>query len=143
MKKIFKLLLLLSQLAAFGQFPDLAKTGLMFRESMSVNSKFALICITPGNGISLQWRDSTGGNCEKKDFREEVLPLQFTLERKAEIFSAYKSTDGKKWQLLGNVTLKQGFSDKYPAGLLVLSHSSHHLNVSKFDQGDIQAIENK
>jgi alpha-galactosidase len=120
-----------------------AKTGLMYRESTDANSKFVLICTTPGNGISLQWRDSTGGNCEKMDFIETTLPVYFRLDKKDAIFNALKSSDGIKWESLGNVTLKYGFADRCIAGLLVLSHTSHQLNLSKFDLVKIEAIENK
>lgn len=111
-----------------------AKTGLMFRESAASNSPFVMICTTPGNGISLQWRDTVGGISYKRDFNAASLPIYFKLSKTGSIFKAYKSADGNQWEILGDIELKQAFPDKYLLGLEVLSHSSHMLNCSKFDQ---------
>jgi hypothetical protein len=117
-----------------------AKTGIMFRESTDANSKFVLICITPGNGVSIQWRDSTGGSCDKKDFSTTSLPIYFKLTKKGSIFSAFKSADGNQWEPLGDIALSKGFDKKYLSGLLVLSHNSHMLNLSKFDHVTVGQI---
>jgi len=118
-----------------------AKTGLMFRESTASTSSFVMICITPGNGISFQWRDTNGGTSYKKDFETEVLPVYFKLEKKQSTFTAYKSSDGNQWELLDSVTLNQSFGERYKVGLEVLSHSSHSLNLSKFDNVKVAPLE--
>ena len=110
-----------------------AKSGIMFRENVASSSPFVMICITPGNGISLQWRDTIGGMSYKKDFETNSLPVFLKLSKTGSTFKAYKSTDGNQWNLLGDITLKHGFPEKYLLGLEVLSHSSHMLNLSKFD----------
>jgi alpha-galactosidase len=110
-----------------------AKTGLMFRENIAPNSKFIMLCMTPGNGISLQWRESTGGTCNKKGFNTTNLPVYFKLSKNGQTFRAYKSVDGNRWELLGDVTLSYAFAEQYLVGLEVVSHSSHMLNLSKFD----------
>lgn len=111
-----------------------AKTGLMFRESTAPNSKFVMICVTLVNGISLQWRETTGGTCSKKDFKAITLPSFLKLSQTGSTFSAYKSADGNQWELLGDVALTQAFPEKYLIGMEVCSHSSQVLNLSKFDQ---------
>ncbi len=111
-----------------------AKSGLMFRENVASSSPFVMICSAPGNGISLQWRDTIGGISYKKDFEANSLPVFLKLSKTGSTFKAYKSTDGNQWNLLGDITLKQEFPEKYLVGLEVLSHSSHMLNHSKFDQ---------
>jgi hypothetical protein len=105
----------------------------MFRESPAPTSTFVMICITPGNGISLQWRDTTGGTAYKKDFDTATLPVYFKLEKKGSMFTAYKSIDGNRWELLDSIALNQSFGENYLVGLEVLSHSSHSVNLSKFD----------
>ena len=111
-----------------------AKTGLMFRESIAPNSAFVMLCITPGNGISLQWRETTGGTCSKKDFRAELLPVYLKLSNNGSTFIVYKSLNGKQWDLLGDTTLKRTFVAPFLVGMVVASHSSNMLNLSKFDQ---------
>lgn len=118
-----------------------AKSGLMFRESTAPNSKFIMVSVTPVNGISMQWRETTGGTCSKKDFRSVALPFYFKLSRTGSTFSAYKSSDGNQWDLLGSITLKESFPDKYLAGMEVCSHISQVLNISKFDQVVVKPTE--
>ncbi|MBN2425313.1 MAG: glycoside hydrolase family 27 protein [Calditrichaceae bacterium] len=119
-----------------------AKTGLMFRERIDPKSKFIMLCITPENGISLQWRESVGKGCNKKDFTTIDLPAYFKLSRKGLTFKAYKSVDGIRWDFLNEVTFCQPFSEKYLIGLEVVSHSTHMMNVSKFDHVKVeQAVE--
>ena len=117
-----------------------AKTGLMFRENIAPNSKFVMVCMTPGNGISLQWREITGGSCNKKDFSGIQLPAYFKLSREGATFRAFKSADGNQWDLLGKIKLKQPFSDNYLIGLEVVSHTSHMMNLSRFDHVVVQQI---
>jgi len=112
----------------------------MIRESTAANSRFVMICMTPGNGISLQWRSSTGGSAMKKDFTATALPFYFKLAKKDTTFSAYRSSDGNTWDLLDEITLEQTFDDQYLIGMEVLSHSSHLLNISKFDKVEVLPI---
>ena len=65
-----------------------AKTGLIFRESNAPSSAFVMLCVTPGNGISLQWRETNGGTCNKKDFSAESLPVYLKLLKKR--FNIYR-----------------------------------------------------
>ncbi len=114
-----------------------AKTGVMMRESVAPNSKFVMLCVTPGNGISLQWREIPGGICEKKDFGSTALPIFLKLSKNGPIFTAYKSNDGNEWEPLGDVTLRGTFNAGYLIGMEAVSHSSHMLNLSKFDQARV------
>jgi len=118
-----------------------AKTGLMFRESTAPNSKFVMLCMTPGNGISLQWRAITGRTCNKKDFNTTNLPVYFKLTKEGQTFRAYMSADGNQWDFLDLVSFKQTFSENYLIGMEVVSHSSHMLNLSRIDHVDVENIE--
>jgi alpha-galactosidase len=120
-----------------------AKTGLMFRETIARNSMFVMLCVTPGNGISLQWRDSTGGICDKKGFNKTTLPVYLKLTKNGTTFKAYKSSDGNQWELLGEYTVRRAFAEHYMVGMEVLSHSSHMLNESKIDQVKIGTVDKK
>jgi alpha-galactosidase len=112
-----------------------AKAGLMFRESTAPNSKFMLISVTPGNGISMQWREKSGEGCLKKDFEKTDLPTYLKLAKSGSSFKSYLSNDGQSWKLMGEVTLD--FANQYLVGLEVASHSSQVLNTSTFDQVEI------
>ena len=120
-----------------------AKSGLMFRESANPNSAFVMLCVTPGNGISLQWRNATGDICNKKDFDSVSLPIYFKLSKKDSTFIAYKSTDEKQWELLGEITMNRSFAKQYLVGMEVCSHSSQMLNLSKFEYVKVEPVEEK
>ena len=111
-----------------------AKSGLMLRASDSPDSKFVMLSITPNNGLTLQWREKTGESCGKKDFPTVALPTWLKLSKEGATFYAYKSLDGIKWELLGEISFNQPFPQKYLIGLEVVAHSSHSLNQSKFDE---------
>ena len=120
-----------------------AKTGLMLRENTKPNSVFVMICFTPRNGISVQWRENEGGSCSKKDFSGEDLPVYFKLSKNGSTFNAYKSINGEQWEKLYDVTLNKGFSEKYLVGMEVAAHNTHVLNLSKFDQVKIESSDIK
>ncbi len=119
-----------------------AKSGLMFRENLSPNSAFAMLCVTPGNGLSFQWREKTGAPCNKTDLGAFTLPLFIKLSKSGSTFSAYKSGDGKEWTSIHDFTFNQSFTQQHLVGIEVTAHSSHELNISKFDNVKVEQIEN-
>ena len=84
-----------------------AKSGLMFRETLDANSKFVDLVVSPGKGLNMQWRDTTGGTCGTLALESSItLPVYIKLERSGDTFNAYKSTDGSNWgSVLGSHTL--------------------------------------
>jgi alpha-galactosidase len=120
-----------------------AKTGLMFRESSARNSVFVMLCVTPGNGISLQWRDTTGGICDKKNYKTTSLPVFLKLTKNRSSFQAFKSSDENQWELLGDITISRSFAERYLVGIEVLSHSSQMLNSSKIDRVKVGTVDKK
>jgi hypothetical protein len=120
-----------------------AKSGLMFRESESPNSAFVMLCNTPGNGISLQWRNSTGETCSSKVFDANVLPFYLKLSKEGSRFTSWKSSDGERWEMLGDISLSQTFTEQYLVGMAVSPHTSHMLNCTKFDQVRIEQFDKK
>jgi alpha-galactosidase len=120
-----------------------AKTGLMYRESTAPHSVFVMLCATPGNGISLQWRETIGGICNKKDLGAVSLPVYFKLSKRGSTFLAYRSIDGKQWDSIGDITLNSVFPEKYLSGMEVAAHNINMLNISKFDQVKVEPIVEK
>jgi hypothetical protein len=86
----------------------------------------------------LQWRETTGGISNKKDFSSAPLPVYLKLSRNGSTFKASKSADGKQWEVLGDITLNRSFAEPYLAGLEVVSHSAQMLNLSEFDQVKVE-----
>jgi alpha-galactosidase len=119
-----------------------AKSGLMIRESLSPNSAFAMLCVTPGNGLSFQWREKTGAPCNKTDLGAFTLPVYLKLTKSGLIFNAYKSIDGKEWTSIHDFNFNQSFKQQHLVGMEVTAHSSHELNISKFNNVKVEQIEN-
>ena len=96
----------------------------MFRASSAADSIFVDVVATPGNGVSMQWRDSTGGLAES-DVISSVpgpgglqarsgsnwLPCSTTC-------TGYYSTDGNTWNQIGSISVSLGNGNSL-AGLCV------------------------
>ncbi|MBN1927550.1 MAG: alpha-galactosidase [Prolixibacteraceae bacterium] len=117
-----------------------AKTGLMFRENNEADSKFIMISVTPVNGVTMQWRETKGEGCSKKDFPAVSLPVYLKLSKSGSMFTAYKSNDGVNWETLGDVKLNQSFPENILVGMAVCSHTSQSLNLSEFDNVKVEPI---
>ena len=52
-----------------------AKAGLMFRNDTTAGSMFADLFVSPANGVNLQWRATTGGQCGSLGVTGVVAPL--------------------------------------------------------------------
>jgi len=101
-----------------------------------------MLCVTPGNGLSFQWREKTGATCNKTDLGAFTFPLFIKLSKSGSTFNAYKSSDGKEWTSIHDFTFNQSFTQQHLVGIEVTAHSSHELNISKFDNVKVEQIEN-
>jgi alpha-galactosidase len=109
-----------------------AKAGLMFRETANAGSSFAMLFLSPFNGIHLQYRDGTGNICNDISCGSYTLPVFLKLDRTDSTFVASKSTNGSTWTPIGtykNLT----FTKKFKVGLLVNAHSTTNMGQAKFD----------
>ncbi len=118
-----------------------AKSGLMIRESNSPNSAFMMLCATPENGLSLQWREHTGGQCDYENIGSFTLPVYIKLLKDGSTFKAYKSTNGGRyWVLLDSMKLNRSFQEPYLIGMEVVSHNTGLSNISEFDNVNIDSV---
>ena len=49
-----------AQVTSVSNTDQWAKAGVMFRDGTAANAAFAMVAVTPGNGIAFQWRTSAG-----------------------------------------------------------------------------------
>jgi hypothetical protein len=108
-----------------------AKAGVMIRETLNANSKHAMVVVTPGNGVALQYRTTTGGSSGNVNTGGPVAPYWVQLVRSGNTFSGYLSPDGVSWTLVGSVTVSMG-TDVY-IGLAVTAHNNSLLDTATFD----------
>jgi hypothetical protein len=109
-----------------------AKAGVMIRESLSPNSKFAMMIITPANGTSLQYRNSTGGGSGIISGNDGLAaPYWVRMLRVGSTFTGYKSSDGVNWVQVGSTSIT--FNNAAFIGLCVTAHNNTTRNTSTLE----------
>ena len=115
-----------------------AKAGLMFRNSAAANDAFADIIVTPGQGVSFQWRSSAGGAATSVKVTGVVAPQWVKLARNANTFTAYYSSNGSTWKQLGTPQTVPMASSAL-VGLAVTAHDNTKLCTATFSNVSITA----
>ena len=84
-----------------------AKAGLMARETLTANSRYAAAIATPSlAGAFFQSRATTGGaTATTGSFPANYPNMHLRLKRTGPVFTGYASWDGQLWTQLGTVTL--------------------------------------
>jgi hypothetical protein len=109
----------------------MAKAGVMIRDTLEPDSRYAGVFITPENGVRFQRRTSVGGNTSR-DFALGIpAPQWVRLERTTGgLVRAYYSADGAAWTLL-NIAVG-GMDMPVYIGLAVTSHNIEATCEAKF-----------
>ncbi len=108
-----------------------AKSGIMIKQSTTAGSAYALLAVTPGNGVTFQhgFNASAGGG-------GYTFPSAWLkLTRAGSVITAYTSADGTTWTQVGTTTI--AMTDPVTIGLFVTSHNAGSLNASTFDNVSI------
>ena len=109
------------------------KAGVMIRETLSSNSRFAYTLVSSGKGVDFEHRVSTGGSAGPPVMNDRVTraPYWVRVRRIGNVFTAYVSADGLAWRQQGSsVTIAMGAS--VYAGLAVTSHRDGTLATAVF-----------
>jgi hypothetical protein len=109
-----------------------AKSGVMIRNSLSSNDQYVLMATTPGAGVTLQDRTTSGGSAVQTAVTTGIVaPHWVRLVRIGNTITGYRSPDGVNWITEGSVTVTMGTTAYF--GLAVCSHNNSVLNTSTFD----------
>ena len=106
------------------------KAGVMIRESLSAGSKHASMFVTPSKGLAFQRRASTGGTTTSTSGALATAPYWVRIVRSGTTFSAYVSSSGASWTLVGTQSISMG-STVY-VGLALTSHRDGTLATATF-----------
>ena len=86
-----------------------AKSGVMIRETTMVNSRYVLLAQTPGSGVVLQARTTTGASSVSvATLAGWSAPNWLKLERFGQVVEAWVSADGQSWTSVGQVNWGRG-----------------------------------
>ncbi len=109
-----------------------AKAGVMLRESRSAGARQVMAAVTPANGATVVRRNETNGASFSTLGAAAAAPCWLRLSRVGNEFTAYQSTDGANWRLIGRATILMGANVQI--GLAVSSHADGTLGSAVFDQ---------
>jgi endoglucanase len=109
-----------------------AKAGVMIRESLNANSANALVAVTPGNGVTFQYRSTTGGTSGFNNTTALNAPYWVRLVRSGNTFTAYRSPNGVTWTQQGTPQTFAMSATVY-VGLALTSHNNSSLGTATFD----------
>ena len=110
-----------------------AKAAVMIRETLAPDSKYSLVALTPENGVIAEYRTETGQNSvQTASLTGIIAPYWVKIERDlAGNLTAYSSTNGSTWQMLGQPIPFQMASNAY-VGLAVTAHDATATCEAKF-----------
>ncbi len=109
-----------------------SKAGVMIRESRNPDARNAFIAVTSGNGVTWQYRSTTGGGSANNNTTGLAAPYWVKLVRSGNTFAGYRSTDGVNWTQQGGAVTISMASAVY-AGLAVTSHNTATECTATFD----------
>jgi hypothetical protein len=100
---------------------EFAKAGVMIRDTLDPDSKYAGVFITPENGVRFQYRTDVGAVTEREFVEGITAPQWVRLERTTGgLIRAYYSADGTTWERFTLVQI--AMTMPVYAGLAVTSH---------------------
>lgn len=123
-----------------------AKAGLMIRETLEPDSRYAFMALTPYGRTVFQYRPTTGGLSRMvySDERHVAFPQWVKLVREGDMLAGYYSVDGRIWMDTPGFVHASRLDAASPAeismprtinvGLAVTSHSEGILCQADFDR---------
>ena len=100
-----------------------AKAGPMIRENLDTGAKNAYFAVTPGSGVSFQWRATASGASANGQTTGLVAPYWVRITRTGNNFKAERSADGKTWTQQGTDAAILMTTNVY-IGIAVTSHDA-------------------
>ena len=109
-----------------------AKAGLMARESLANNGRFAASFATPAmNGAFFEWRDPAGSAAGTAgSFPANYPNTWLRLQRVGNTFAGYAGYDGQTWTELGSDTI--AMSNQVYLGFAVTSDNTNQSTSAQF-----------
>lgn len=117
-----------------------AKAGVMIRDELSGNAKYASALLTAEKGLFFQYRIAAGASTTQVPAASDKAPQWLRLSRKGHEFTASASADGITWTTLGTEIVY--LNRVAYVGLAVTSRSSRVLTTAAFTDVTLTATPN-
>ena len=111
-----------------------AKAGVMVKQSTTAGSPYALLAVTPGNGMTFESNFTTASPAGLYTFPNAWL----RLSRMGSTITAYTSSDGSTWTEVGTATVS--LTDPVTVGLFVCSHNGAALSTATFANVSVTSL---
>ncbi len=124
---------IIARVESIGDSDPWAKGGVMIRESLDADARFAIVFASPANGVRFQARPITGvgATSDTPVATPEQIALQtpvwVKLERSGSTFNGYYSTDGVTWIAMS--WNPQSINMVAPTVYIGLAVTSHNVNA--------------
>lgn len=115
-----------------------SKAGVMIRESLAAGAVNAFVAVTPANGVTWQYRSTTGGGTTWNNTGGPNVPYWLMLVRSGNTFTGYCSPDGTNWTQQGTATFTMAANAL--VGLGVTSHNNSNLCMATFDNVTVPLV---
>jgi regulation of enolase protein 1 (concanavalin A-like superfamily) len=112
---------IVAQVASVQNLAPWVKAGVMIRESLYSGSAQGFMLVSAARGLAFQRRTVTDGATTSTTGGADAAPVWVRLDRVGNTVSAYQSTDGLAWTLVGADTIPMGATAYI--GLGVSSHN--------------------
>ena len=112
------------------------KAGVMIRGSLTAGSPHALMLVSAAKGLAFQRRGLSGGETVSTPGSLSAAPRWIKLQRNGNLLSAYESSNGVNWTLVGTDSIAMGTT--VYIGLAVTSHNTAAAATCTFDNVTIQ-----
>ncbi|HEX6463955.1 MAG TPA: Ig-like domain-containing protein, partial [Vicinamibacterales bacterium] len=98
-----------------------SKAGLMIRETLSAGSAHAFALVSAGRGVAFQRRPVADQETVSTSGSSAAPPDWVRLKRNGSLFTAYESSDGSTWTVIGSDTIPM--ADSVYVGIAATSHN--------------------
>jgi N-acetylneuraminic acid mutarotase len=112
-----------------------AKSGIMMRETLDSDSRYVILALTPGNGVTFQARTATHVTPSVSMSVPGKTGIWLELTRSGSSFTGFTSPDGNSWTLVGSVNIPM--FNNIQAGLAVTAHNNGRLCTANFSNATL------
>ena len=110
-----------------------AKAGVMMRTDQTAGSPFYGVFVTPGNGVTVQYRTAAGVAAVMPVSVAGTTPTYLQVADTANVLTAYTSTNGTSWTPIANSSVTLALGTSLLGGVAVTSHDAATLSTVTVD----------
>ena len=129
---------IIAHVASVGNTSPWAKAGVMIRQSLDPGSSQAMMMVTPGKGVDLQFRSASGGQSSSVSGPSNTPPFWVAMTRSGATITGYQSADGVNWSPLVSETISMTAS--VYIGLALTSHNTSAACTSVIDNVTVNGV---